>query len=117
MVDHEVNESTYLSNVHSNANFLEGFLVKVVQKYSLKLVHFRLSRIGGHKGVKKMEQARRISKRQDNDWKCKTFSYLLSSKQPAGFSIIPSLQWLLETKLHVVLLLQLINAATSHTWA
>ena len=45
-----------------------------------------------------MEHARRISKRQDNDWKCKTSSYILSSKQPAGFLIIPSLQWLLEKK-------------------
>lgn len=88
----------YLSKVGSNATLLGGFLVKVLQKYSLKLLHFRLSRIGGRKGIKKMEHARRISKRQDDDWKCKTFSCVLSSKQPAGFSIIPSLQWLLEKK-------------------
>ena len=93
-----MNENTYLSNICSNANLLEGFLVKVVQKYSLKLLHFGLSQIRGHKGVKRMEHARRISKRQDNDWKYKTFSYILSSKQPAGFLIIPSLQWWLEKK-------------------
>ena len=57
-----------------------------------------LSQIRGCKGVKKMEHAGRISKRQDNERKCKTFSHVLSSKQPAGFLIIPSLQWLLEKK-------------------
>jgi hypothetical protein len=54
-------EWEYLSNVCSNATLLEGFLVKVLQKYSLKLLRFGLSWIGGWKGVKKMEHTRRIS--------------------------------------------------------
>jgi hypothetical protein len=85
----------YLCNVHSNATLLQGFLIKVLEKYPLKPFHFRRSWIGGRKGVKKVKHARRISKTHDN-WKCKTFSYVLSCKKPAGFSIIPILQWLLK---------------------
>jgi hypothetical protein len=92
----------YLRNVHRNATLLEGFLIEALQKYVLKLFHFRHSRIWGWKGVKKMKHARRMSKTQDDDWKYKILSYVLSSKKPAGFSIIPSLQWLLKKKSYVL---------------
>jgi hypothetical protein len=86
----------YLGNVHSNATLLEGFSIKALEKYSLKLCNFRRSWIRGPKRVKKVKHAGRMSKTRDDDWKCKTLSYVWSCKKPAGFSMIPSLQWLLK---------------------
>jgi hypothetical protein len=89
-------EDGYLRNIHRNASLLEGFSIKALEKYVLKPRQFRHSRIGGRKGIKNMKNARRTSKIQDDDCKCKISSYVLSCKKPAGFSIIPSLQWLLK---------------------
>jgi hypothetical protein len=57
----------YLCDVHSNATLLEGFLIKVFEKYPLKPFHFRQSWIRGRKGVKKVKHARRMSSKTCDD--------------------------------------------------
>jgi hypothetical protein len=77
----------HLGNVQSNATLLEGFSIKALEKYSLKLHHFRPSWIGGLKGVKKVKHARRMSKTHD-DWKCKThFLTFCPAKNQQGFRL------------------------------
>jgi hypothetical protein len=101
----KMDDKYYLRNIHRNASLLEGFLIKVLEKYVLKPCQLRHSWMGGWKRVKKVKNPRRISEAQDDHGKCKIFSYILSCKKPAGFSIIPSLQWLLKKKSCVVTLI------------